>query len=422
MNMLLSRSSTFGLLLLALFLPSTQSSADGQERLAATIAQDEPRTIPEDNIAYFSRADRKVRFQLVKLSGSEEGAMAGTPLIAIDSAGVKTQLVTDKDGYATLENVTNGLHALVVAGEKGHLAVPVALREQVVENEPVKLTSPATVELAITGIEASDAAKFTTAYLPPTLDGSFEDIDSDLVATGNAAPSLRNRVRLSIDGVLSGQVSSLLREGLSTFGVGGTNIAIYRGNQLITRTVADEVGRFSVPAMAPGFYGIQAAGPAGYASFGFEAYDDTTIATSRGARETLVAARATTFASMAAQGDAGDVLPVVLIPPSLLPGVLEQIRVAGLPVSPDGFAAVPGLGPTVPGVTPGFGGLGAPGVGAGPGMGAGGGFGAAGGGLGGAGALGLLAAGGIAAAVIASDDDDQVDFLPPPVVSPATAD
>ena len=395
---------------------SMQPTSQAEERLTATTVQDEPRKIPEDNIAYFNRADRKVRFQLVKMSGLEDQTLAGTKLTVIDSAGAEKTVVADKAGVATLNDAEPGLHALVVVGDEGHVAVPIALREEAPSDEPAAAPMPSMVKLAVTNIDPRDAVEFTTAYLPPEPTGSPEDIDSDLVSTGSAVASLQYRIRLSNEGALSGQVYSLLRDGLSTFGVENTNLAIYRGNQLVARAVADETGKFSVPDLAPGYYGILAAGAAGYAAFGFEAYDATTLASSQVQNQTLVSTRTDNLTFVNAQAGGSDTLPVVLVPPSMLPGILDAIRDAGLSTAPDGFAGVPGAGSPMSGIGPGAGG----GVG-GSGVGAGGGFGAAGGGLGGAGALGLLAAGGAAAAIAASGDDNENNFVPP-VVSPATAD
>jgi hypothetical protein len=401
---------------------SMQPSSQAQERLTATTVQDEPRKIPEDNIAYFNRADRKVRFQLVKMSGLEDQTLAGTKLTVIDSAGAEKSVVADKAGVATLNDAEPGLHALVVVGDEGHVAVPIALREEAPSDDPASAPMPSMVKLAVTSIDPRDAVEFTTAYLPPEPTGSPEDIDSDLVSTGSAVPSLQYRIRLSSEGALSGQVYSLVRDGLSTSGVGNTNLAIYRGNQLVARPVADETGKFSVPNLAPGYYGILAAGAGGYAAFGFEAYDATTLASSQSQNQTFVSTRNDNLTFVNTQAGGSDTLPVVLVPPSMLPGILDAIRAAGLSTAPDGFAGVPGAGSPMSGVGPGAGGgVGGSGAGGGVGAGGGGGFGAAGGGLGGAGALGLLAAGGAAAAIAASGDDNENNFVPP-VVSPATVD
>jgi hypothetical protein len=397
--------SRFGMLsLFVLACLAMQPSSQAQEHLSATTVQDEPRKIPQDNIAFFNRADRKVRFQLVKMSAFQDQTLAGTKLTVIDSAGAEKIVVADKAGVAILEDAEPGLHALVVVGDEGHVAMPIALREEAPSNDSGASPMPSMVKLPVSNIDPRDALEFTTAYLPPLPTGSPEDIDSDLVFNGSAVSNLQYRIRLTDEGILSGQVCSLLRDGLSTFGVGNTNLAIYRGNQLVARAVADETGKFSVPDMKAGYYGILAAGSAGYAAFGFEAFDATTLASSQGQSQTLVSTSTNSRSLVNAQAGGSDVLPFVLVPPSMLPGILDAIRAAGLQTVPDESAGVPGFGSPMSGIG-----------------GGGGGFGAAGGGLGGAGALGLLAAGGAAAAIIASDNDNENNFIPP-VVSPSTVD
>ena len=383
----------------------TASAVDGA-RLVATSLQDEPRTIPEDNTAVFSRVDRKVRFQLVKFSGATSDMLAGTSVTVIDPNGTETRLTADAEGFATLEDAKPGLHALVVTGENGHIALPMALREgdvpAVDENDPALAAAPA-VKLPLMDIDPSELVRVTSSYLAPGTSGAYEDIDSEFVSTGQVTQGLQYRVRLGNDGTLEGQVLSMLRSGLTTYGVEGTNILIYRGNELVQRTIADKFGKFTVGGMVPGVYGLCGIGAAGYAAFGFEAYNAAAIAQS-GNGHTLVSV---------AKMQAGSVLPVVLIPPAMVPAVVRQIRDASPPFFGD--AGAPGF--------PGGGGFGAPGgVGAGAPAGFGGGFGGAAGGaaggLGGAGGLlGLAAIGGIAAAVLGSNDDNNDDFVPAPATN-----
>jgi hypothetical protein len=412
---MLNAFSRLGMLsLFVLACLSMQPSSQAQEHLSATTVQDEPRKIPQDNIAFFNRADRKVRFQLVKMSGLEERSLAGSRLTIIDSSGAEKTILADESGVATLEDVEQGLIGLVVAGKEGHLAMPIALREEVESDEPADAPTPAVVKLAVTSIDPRDAVGFTSSYLPPVPTGKPEDIDSDFISNGSASPSLQYRIRLSDEGTLSGRVYSLLNGDASTAGAEGTNLAVYRGNRLVAKVVADNAGRYSIPDLTPGYYGILAAGPAGYVAFGFEAYDATSLASLQDTGETLVSTNAVDRSFVAIQGGGGG-LPIVSIPPSMLPGVLDAIRAAGS--SPE--SGSPGTGSPASGAGSGPGGAG-PG-GAGPGGAGPGGAGPGGAGLGGAGALGLLAAGGAAAAISAGDDNNDNNFVPP-VVSPATAD
>jgi hypothetical protein len=387
--------------------------------LAATAVQDEPRKMPEDNTAYFSRADRKVRFQLVKLSGVGGEMLAGTKVKVIGPTGGEADLVADANGEAVLEGAQPGLHALVVTGENGHTAVPVALRESGPAADPAMVAAAPVVKLPLIDVDPQEVVRLTSSYLSPDLGGAYEDIDSDFVMNSDVSQGLQYRIRLDDDGSMTGQVYSVLRSGLSTFGVEGTNILIYQDNALVARTTADQLGRFTVPNMTPGFYGLCAAGPAGYAAYGFEAYNAAVVATNdSNARTTLVSTRdkAISLASADLSAAPGTTAFVLLIPPSLLPPVVAEIRNAGIAAAAggDGMAAgfpgeggVPGAGPGVPGAS-GFGSVPASGA-------VGGGFGGApaAGGIGGIGAIaGLAGLAAITAAVIDDDDDDPVDATP----------
>ena len=243
---------------------SAASAVDG-DRLVATSLQDEPRNIPEDNTAFFSRADRKVRFQLVKFSGDTSDMLAGTSVTVIDPNGTKTKLTADAEGIATLEDASPGLHALVVTGEQGHTALPIALRESGVaadDNAPAKVAS--SVKLPLMDIDPKELVRVTSSYLAPGMSGAYEDIDDTFVTTGQVTQGLQYRVRLGSEGTLEGQVYSMLRSGLTTYGVEGTNILIYRGNELVQRTIADQFGKFSVGGMVPGVYGLCGIGAGGF--------------------------------------------------------------------------------------------------------------------------------------------------------------
>ncbi len=390
-------------------IPISNAGEGNGDLLITTVTQDEARKIPEDNTAYFSRADRKVRFQLVKFSGDTTSDMlAGTSVTVIDPNGAKSTLTADAEGIATLNDARPGLHALVVTGENGHTALPIALREGnapavAANNAEVAAIPP--VKLPLMEIAPSELVRLTSSYLPPGMNGSYEDTDSQFVSSGETTQGLQYRVRLGDDGTLSGQVYSLLQNGLSTSGVDGTNILIYRGNDLVGRTVADQFGKFYVGGMRPGVYGLCGIGAGGYCAFGFEAYNAAAVA-QNGNSKTLVSIRnkSTDLVSSVAM-QSGSTLPVVLIPPSMVPAVVQQIRDA---YPPTGDAVVGGapIGPAIPGS--GFGG----GAGAGPAGGFGGGFGGgaagAGAGLGGAGGLlGLAAVGGIAAAAAGANNNNN---------------
>ena len=406
---------SLGMLIGGSFASPSSFADESATRLVTTAAQDEARKLPDDNVAYFTRADRRVRFQLVKFSGTSSELLAGTKVNVVDPAGVASTIVADEKGVATLENPVPGLYAVAATDELGHVAMPFAVREGQTEaaDNAADTASAAPAKLALMDIDPKEVLRFTSSYVPPEVTESpLTDIDTDFVISADTVQGLQYRVRLGDEGTLDGQVYSLAQNGLSTYAVGGTTISIFKGNRLVARTVADDLGRFKVDAMKPGVYGLFAGGPAGYAGFGFEAYNAEAVAANSTHGETLVSTKSADLQLTTTALAPGSTLPVVLIPPSMLPSVLDSIRNAAGIAGPDGLTGGPGFGPSgIPGGAPGVGGV----AGVGPGGGFGGGAVGAAGGLGGLG--GLLAAGGLAAGIAAANNDDNanqnVEFVSP---------
>lgn len=370
---------------------STESTS--AESLIAVAVQDEARKLPKDITALVSRADRRVRFEIVKLAGASGQSLAGTPVTVIDSEGTKTNLQADSTGIATLDNAKAGLHAVVIGTDQGHSAIPVAIREsEEVPAADLPVAVAPAVKLPLVEVDPLSVMKLASQSLPAPGTASFGDIDGDFVSAGSVSNQYGYRVMLGSAGQLTGQVISLVRGGVSSADVAGTRVMIYRGNNLVGEAIADAQGFFRIQGIGPGVFGLIAVGPGGYAAFGFEAYAPQTIAGSGGSsRKTFVSAPAT--------GD-GDLLPVVLVPPALVEPMLVALEQSygpllgpGAGVAPAGAAAI---GPAA-----------MAGAGAGGGMGGmGGGGAAAGGSIGGLGALGLAAAA-IPAAVIAAESSSD---------------
>jgi hypothetical protein len=362
-------------------------------RLVTTALQDEPRKLPKDITALISRNDRRVRFELVKLANTTGQSLAGTSVTVIDSNGKSQQLEADSTGIATYQNAAPGVVAVVIGSEKGHNAMPLVIRESgEVPTADAPVAVAPTVKLPLVEVPPTDVVRFASSAVPAAGSSSYSDIDADFVSSGALNVAYEYRVRLSSNGALTGQVMSLVRNGLMSSDVAGTQVMIYSGGNVVAQTTADSQGFFQVSGVAAGVHGLVAVGPGGYAAFGFETFSASTVA-SRPSNDGF------TLVSLATQAE-GDVLPVVLVPP-----VMVEPMVVSLQQS---------YGPLLGGAN-GLGGLGALGLAAplaaagGSGGGASGGAGAAGaGGVGGLGTLGLLGAA-IPAAVVAAEagQDDQ---------------
>jgi hypothetical protein len=370
--------------------------ATSAQTLTAVAIQDEPRKLPKDITALVSRADRRVRFEIVKLAGASGQSLADKPLTLIDSEGTKTTLQADSTGIATLENAKPGMYAVVSGSEQGHSATAVVIRESdEVPAGDLPIAMAPTVKIPLVEVDPVSVMELASRALPAPGTASFGDIDGDFVSTGSVSNSFGYRVMLGNAGQLTGQVISLVRGGVVSADVAGTSVMIYRGNSLVGKATADAQGFFRIDGVGPGVFGLIAVGPGGYAAFGFETYSPQTIARS-------VASRESTLVSAAAPGD-GDLLPVVLVPPALVEPMLVSLEQSyGALLGPGAGVATAGVGALAPAAM----------AGVGAGMGGGGsGAGGAGGSIGGLGALGLAAAA-IPAAVIAaeSSDDDSPGF------------
>lgn len=389
-------------------------AADRGAELVQAVAQDSPSAFPEDNAATFHKSDPRIRLQLVRLDGSA-GSLGGSSVTVINPQGKSTQLTADSKGLVSLSKVTAGLHAVVVSGAGGHAAVPLMLREAAGEDSAATLPEDAaivsneavtTVHLPVMPIDPREVLRVATAFLPPVpADGSVSGLESPLTVDSEVTRAHLYHVVLGPDGRMEGRIISPALPGAAPANLAGINIMVYSGNQLVARSITDGQGRFLVQNLRPGAHGLIAAGQAGYAAFAFDAdfADSGEVVRHAGVENGM------TLVRMMQPGAAP--LPVPIIPPPMVPSVVDAIREGQ---GPD----APGVEPLPPGVAPVPGAGFAGGAGGAVGGGGGGLGGAAGGGLGGAG--GLLALGGIgaAAAIAASNDDDRPIVLPP-VATPA---
>ncbi len=203
--------------------------------------------------------------------------------------------------------------------------------------------------------------------------------------------------------MVNGQLAAVSPNGFVQAGA-GNNILIYSEGVLVSRTTSDDIGKFSVSNLSPGVHGIVVVGPAGYAAFAFEADDYAAVTKTRSNTngQTFVTTSAADQKLVCA---VQDTLPPVI--PTIPSDMVPPFTVVEEDEDQAGFVP-PGQSP------PGFVGPGGGGFGGGAG-GMGGGLGGGLGGIagGGGGLVGLAAIGGVAAAAIgASNNDDNVT---PPV-------
>ncbi len=383
------------------------ADADTSTTLITVAMQDEARKLPSDITASLSRTDRRVRFELVKLAGNTNESLAGVSVTVIDPMGESKQITTDTAGSATLENAEPGLYAVVVAGPQGHSTLPLAVREA---DPAAERATPAAVRLPLVSVEPREIYSLASSARPTSGSAKYSDIDRDFVSDAPLGLAFGYRVRLSSDGILYGQVLSLVRGGIASADVAGTRILIYSGSAPAGQAIADADGFFEIPNVAPGVYGLVAAGSAGYAAFSFEAYARQSVAGRDDDRPfTLVSL-------VNNQIEDAERIPVVLVPPPMVEQAVGAIELGYGPLLGGGLGAEPS----------GLGNLAAAGLAATGGIGNAGGGGSAGGsgGFGGVGLAGLAAPLAIGLSDAFDDDNDEPGnnisestFTPPNVPS-----
>jgi hypothetical protein len=362
-----------------------------------TALQGEDIDLPQDLV---SRLDNgKLRISLNALGVPSEVDSNRSSLIVrlIGDDEPKEQVAIDSSGVIEFENVTaDKLHAVVINSPTAHAVVPVLpVSAQVAKDKGITAEQ---VRIPLMEASPQEILKNIASY---TNSGTGQQAQSGTTygpeeISQSVAPVFV--IKLTASGVLNGRV--VVPESEVFERLRFANITLINNGTPMAQTTSNESdGKFSFVNILPGRYGLIAAGPAGYAAYAIEVISATqTLADQSPTDSKLVSLN---------QPPVGDVAIVVLVPPSLMPDVVNYIE------RDYGFAPpVAGMAPSGP-MGP-MGGAGFPGGGF-PG-GGGGALGGAGGGLLGGqwgGLLALGALGGIAAAIASDDDDDQDNQVSP---------
>ena len=407
---MLARRLFFGLLAAlsaGVLHPSAQAQQEGEASKSlvtpAALVQGEEKALPAD---FFAQLDQsRLHLKLEEFGLAEgSGGLEDTLVTLVTPSGQTRRAESDAAGNVTIEGVQPGPLGLVVTGPGRHASVAVYAQEKQQADAPAR-----TFTLPVMRVNPGEVLKHTAGYSDASRPDPYTAEDYSGFARTSTQPVNYFQVRLQADGALPGRVFTVVDPDLVP-DFAGTNVTLYQGGQEVARTVTDPSGGFVFANVNPGYYGVIAAGPAGYGAFGFEVVP-------AGAGDPALPQPATASfrqVSMQVPGMVpADQLYIMLLPPSMLPALLDTVRSAY-------GAEIVDIGPPVP-FAPGMGPLGGfpPGggfAGGGGGFAGGGGFGGggAGGGLGGL--AGLAALGGIAAVIAAEDDDDQ--FVVPGPASP----
>ncbi len=351
-------------------------------KLVVTELQDEPRRLPKDNVALFSATNPEIEFELAYLASIRApDSLAGMKVSVVTPDGQTIALEPSADGTVRITNIIEGMHAIIAQSPQAIASIAFYAQAAAGDVEAALTRGDRTIDVPLMSRGRRANNELVEQYATVGDPGSVAPIQFDFQTN----PRFDYTVRLTADGALLGTVISTADDNERPELVANTNLSLLKNGQRIRSTVCDELGRFQFSDVAPGVYGMVAVGPAGYSAFAFEAY----------AAAELVQGKlgASGFVSRAVQ-DAGGEMPVVMIPPPLLPQVVELLR--EFEENEEEMAEMEPVSPSSPFA----------------GGSSGGGFGGGGGG-GGLGGLAALAAIG---AVLAGNNDDNA---PPVFASPS---
>ncbi|QDV61724.1 hypothetical protein Mal65_08510 [Crateriforma conspicua] len=387
---------------------SAQETLRQKTLVANVVVQDEPMRLPKDNtVAFTSRAPR---IQLDVQYLADIGSPSETQLTVVTPNGSTQELTPDGNGNFVLSNPVSGLYAVVAKTATAIASIPFYAKQVGNLDGISNADNTVTVPVIPDGRAVND--RLVEQYVSYTEPKSVDPIRYDYDESDDHG----YQVRLSENGRLPGQII-IPSDRPNTRGLlAENNVFLIRNGVRLQSVVSDARGQFALAGLSPGVYGIVAAGPAGYTSFSFEALPTDSFASDN----TVDSMQDAGFVAANAAAEPASVLPVVMVPPELVPSVVEAQRRDDL-LGADGVFPAEGVGTPVAGS-----GAAPAGGGFGPGGSYGGGYG--GGGGGGFGDLsGLLGLAGLAiladSNIFDSNDNDFNQGQPiqpvPPPISPA---
>lgn len=384
-----------------------RNDAHAQQRFIATKMQDEPLRLPRDNTATLSASKRSFNIDLQYLADVNAPTEAMLTVVRPDNQ--RQDVEPDANGNFVVPNAVDGLYALFARTATGIATIPFYIKNSA-DAAADPFPNPDIPEPA--GAVSDDDNTISVGLIANSRD-SVERLADQYVYYKEPEriepnryeyqPQVRHgyQVRQGADGLVRGRIIIPTRNPQNRDLLANNNVFLVKNGVRIENVVSAEDGTFAFVNATPGFYGLVAAGPAGYTAFPFEVLPADAIA-QKTADSIAEAGFVVTKAAVPV-----DELPVVMIPPEMAPAVIQIQReerdarllpsVASneLPLSPAPFDS------------------GVPGYTAGGGFGGGGSFGGGGGG-GGLGGLGSAAALLAPLAVVAAASDDDGIQVPTP--------
>jgi len=358
--------------------------------------------LPADNHVSVTSSG-SVQLQLDLPTGQSRDVLAGANVTLVDRNGVAKKYTANADGVVELTNIATGPYAVVASNGNVYASTLLSVRAADGSQQ-----GPSMMRMPMAVVNTKKLTPWMETFVGQLSKKQSAQLGKVMTEIESETSQFGYRVKLRKGGILEGQLVSILSEEGSEVSLAKTEVILMQNGIAVGKSYTNEFGEFHFKGVRSGVHGIVAAGSAGYATFAFEVVEESGIASDSALGHKFVSY---------ANADLATTLPVTLVPPSMIPGVVDPFGSLDAVTEP---AETPA--PTLTS----FGLLGAgAGIhhGGGGGHLGGGGFasgggGVAGGGGGGGGGLGLLGAAAAAIAIpLAVDGDDEGNAGP--IASPS---
>ncbi|TWU35788.1 hypothetical protein Q31b_52230 [Novipirellula aureliae] len=351
--------------------------------------------LPADNHVSVTSSG-SVQLHLDLPIGQNRDVLAGANVTLVDRNGVAKKYTADADGVVELTDIAAGPYAVVASSGNVYASTILSVHDTDAPQQ-----APSMMRMPMAVVNTKKLAPWMETFVGQLSKKQAAQLGQVMTEIEPEASQFGYRVKLREGGILEGQLVSILSDDHSNISLADTEVILMQNGIAVGKSYTNEFGEFHFKGVRTGVHGIVAAGSAGYATFAFEVVEESGLAS-----ESALGHKFVSYAS----ADLTTTLPVTLVPPSMIPGVVDPFG----SISPDaGLFQTPA--PTLTSTGFSSGGMGGASFGGGGVVngGAGGGFGGSGGG--GIGLLGAAAAG--IAIPLAVDGDDDNDAGP--VASPS---
>ena len=285
------------------------------------------RRFPADQVVSVTPEKRSFTIKIDTLVDSIRDSISRCNVEVIDPNQERHQLAIDENGIATVRDAEKGLYVVVAANDVAYGTIVIACREttQTVDtdvaddlfqldfedsspNSTTVLMMIPVIEQEIRPVVKNNFPEFP--FIVPNL------VDRKMVIEQLTTPGAENIVQLGKGGALRGKLTSVIKAISRYSGVEGTLIVVYKDGKPVGKTTANGLGQFQINGLKSGAHGLVVAGRGGFAAFGIKAVEES------GLIDRPLHGRKFSFAHLM---NDGEILPVILSPPTVFPLIKESI-------------------------------------------------------------------------------------------------